>query len=134
MGDAVRIADLARLMIRLAGLTERTPDRPEGDIAIEFTGLRPGEKLYEELLIGDDATETEHPMIMRASEAELPWSALRERLSELESACARRDAISIRRILAETVEGFDPDSEVADLVWRASPPEDTFAPPPASRP
>lgn len=121
MGDAVRIADLARLMIRLAGLTERDAEHPHGDIGIQFTGLRPGEKLYEELLIGNDAISTEHPMIMRANEVELSWDILQGKLIELDSACARRDPLLIRRLLQETVEGFAPDPDIADVVWRALP-------------
>jgi FlaA1/EpsC-like NDP-sugar epimerase len=73
MGQPVRIADVARRMIHLSGLTVRDEENPEGDIEIQFTGLRPGEKLYEELLIGSNVTGTEHPMIMRAIEHSLPW-------------------------------------------------------------
>ena len=119
MGDAVKIADLARLMIRLAGLTERTEERRHGDIEIRYTGLRPGEKLYEELLIGDDPRETDHPMIMRANEAELPWEVLEGRLVELREACAKSDPGLIRTLLTEMVEGFTPDQDIADLSWQA---------------
>ena len=119
MGDAVRIADLARLMIRLAGLTERTEERRRGDIEIRYTGLRPGEKLYEELLIGDDPMSTEHPMIMRANESELPWTELEARLVELEEACRGSNVGRIRELLEQTVEGFSPDQDIADLAWLA---------------
>ena len=118
MGDAVKIADLARLMIRLAGLTERTDDRRHGDIEIEYTGLRPGEKLYEELLIGDNPCTTDHPMIMRANEAELSWELLEARLGALQEACRKSDPGLIRDLLQELIEGFVPEDEIADLAWR----------------
>jgi FlaA1/EpsC-like NDP-sugar epimerase len=118
MGDAVKIADLARLMIRLAGLTERTDERRHGDIEIEYTGLRPGEKLYEELLIGDNPRTTDHPMIMRANEAELSWELLEDRLGALQQACRKSDPGLIRDLLQELIEGFVPEDEIADLAWR----------------
>jgi FlaA1/EpsC-like NDP-sugar epimerase len=118
MGDAVKIADLARLMIRLAGLTERTKDRPEGDIEIAFTGLRPGEKLYEELLIGDDILETEHPMIMRGNEESIPWNELEPWLIELESACASSNVPVVIDLLQRAVSGFTPQGDSSDLIWR----------------
>src|SRR5690606_11396333 len=83
MGEPVKVLQLARKMIALSGLSERCEDNPDGDIAIEFTGLRPGEKLYEELLIGDDVTPTGHPMIMRANEARLKWDTLKAALFDL---------------------------------------------------
>ncbi len=118
MGEAVKIADLARLMIRLAGLTERNADEPHGDIEIQFTGLRPGEKLYEELLIGDNVTGTEHAMIMRANEDELEWSELEPHLAYLVEACRGPAPEDIRNRLKEIVEGFVPEREIVDLVWQ----------------
>ncbi|EPX8669810.1 polysaccharide biosynthesis protein, partial [Shigella sonnei] len=76
MGDPVKIYDLAKRMIRLSGLSVRDDKNPDGDIAIEVTGLRPGEKLYEELLIGDSVQGTSHPRIMTANEVMLPWQDL----------------------------------------------------------
>lgn len=124
MGDAVRIADLARLMIRLAGLTERTEERPDGDIEVVYTGLRPGEKLYEELLIGDDVLETEHPMIMRGNEETIDWHALEPVLRSLESACRSGDVPALMSLLKQVVSGFTPDAEASDLVWTRSPSTD----------
>ena len=116
MGSEVKIVDLARLMIRLAGLTEKLPSRRHGDIEIVFTGLRPGEKLYEELLIGGDVLKTRHPMIMSANEAHLDWSELRPSLETLEDACGSSDAIRIHEILRNVVEGFSPMGSVSDLI------------------
>ncbi|MEE2906423.1 MAG: nucleoside-diphosphate sugar epimerase/dehydratase [Planctomycetota bacterium] len=118
MGEAVKIADLARLMIRLAGLTERTAEDPHGDIEIQYTGLRPGEKLYEELLIGDNVSGTEHPMIMRASEAEIPWEELETHLEFLAEACRGPAPESIRDRLRQVVEGYVPEKDIVDLVWQ----------------
>ena len=118
MGDAVKIADLARLMIRLAGLTERTKERPGGDIEIAFTGLRPGEKLYEELLIGEDVLQTDHPMIMRGNEESIPWDQLEAVLIDLETACRTGDIPMVIDLLQRAVSGFKPMSENSDLLWR----------------
>ncbi|MCH2132760.1 MAG: polysaccharide biosynthesis protein [Phycisphaerales bacterium] len=118
MGEAVKIADLARLMIRLAGLSERTSDDPHGDIEVQYSGLRPGEKLYEELLIGDNVSGTDHPMIMRAAEAELPWETLEAHLQSLVQACRAPDPERIRALLQTVVEGFKPEKELVDLVWQ----------------
>ncbi len=91
MGKPVRIGDLARRMIHLAGLTVRDEKNPEGDIEISYTGLRPAEKLYEELLIGNNVTGTEHPMILRAIEHSLPWERVQELLNEIMAAMSRFD-------------------------------------------
>ncbi|MGA0420705.1 MAG: polysaccharide biosynthesis protein, partial [Phycisphaerales bacterium] len=105
MGEPVRIADLARNLILLQGLTVRDESNVEGDIAIEFIGLQAGEKLYEELLVDDDAEETEHPKIRRAREQGVAGRPLAQYLTQLESACDRYDAMEIRRLLRELVEG-----------------------------
>ena len=118
MGEAVKIVDLARLMIRLAGRTERTTDQPHGDIEIQFTGLRPGEKLYEELLIGDNPSGTSHPMIMKANESEMSWEKLKGHLEFLAEACRKPDPKAIRDRLGEVVEGFEPEQELVDIVWQ----------------
>ena len=117
MGEPVRIASLAERMIHLSGLSVRSAGNPEGDIAIEFTGLRPGEKLYEELLIGASDEATEHPMILRAREARLPWGQLCEALRRLEVAVQRVDIECVRNILLGCVDGYVPDEKVVD--WLA---------------
>ncbi|WP_442112998.1 polysaccharide biosynthesis protein [Pseudomonas sp. NUPR-001] len=118
MGDPVRIAHLAEKMIHLSGLSVRSEQNPHGDIAIEFTGLRPGEKLYEELLIGDNVAPTQHPMIMRANEDYLPWDTLKNRLSELLSAASQEDFTRVRQLLRATVTGYTPEGEIVDWVYQ----------------
>lgn len=118
MGEPVRIAELAEKMIHLSGLSVRSERNPYGDIAIEFTGLRPGEKLYEELLIGDNVSPTKHPMIMTASEDYLAWDELKERLSELLKAVSEDDFTRVRQLLRETVSGYSPDGEIVDWVFQ----------------
>ena len=88
-----------------------------GDIAIEYTGLRPGEKLYEELLIGESVTGTEHPKIMRAKEETLSWDELEVLLGKLEFACKQIDLKEISKLLMEAVVGFEPKDEVSDPQW-----------------
>ncbi|XLY90382.1 polysaccharide biosynthesis protein [Ectopseudomonas mendocina] len=116
MGQPVKIFDLAEKMIHLSGLSVRSECNPHGDIAIEFTGLRPGEKLYEELLIGDNVSETEHPMIMRANEEMLPWDAYKRVLQELLGAVERDDYDRVRQLLRETVSGYRPEGEIVDWI------------------
>ncbi len=106
MGQPVRIMHLARRMIELSGLRVRDDDHPEGDIEIVVTGLRPGEKLYEELLIGDDPLPTAHPRIMQAREDFVPWPALQERLEELRLAIERDDVAAMKAVLRENVQGY----------------------------
>lgn len=108
MGKPVRIMDLARRMIHLCGLTVKSEDQPDGDIAIEIVGLRPGEKLYEELLIGQNVEGTVHPLIMRAYEHELPWSVLAERLSALDVACQSFAYEQVLELLASLVHEYTP--------------------------
>ncbi|MBK1733882.1 polysaccharide biosynthesis protein [Halorhodospira abdelmalekii] len=118
MGEPVRVLDLAKRLIRLSGFEERTQENPQGDIEIRFIGLRPGEKLYEELLLGRKVMGTEHPMIMRAQEAYLPWSALCELLQTLRDACDRFDGRRVRSALAAAVEGYEVIRPVEGLlVW-----------------
>lgn len=118
MGEPVKIAELAEKMIHLSGLSIRSERNPHGDIAIEFTGLRPGEKLYEELLIGEKVLPTKHPMIMTASEDYLTWEALKDRLADLLSALSEDDFTRVRQILRETVSGYAPDGEIVDWVYQ----------------
>jgi FlaA1/EpsC-like NDP-sugar epimerase len=120
MGKPVRIADLARRMIHLMGLSVRDESDPDGDISIEYTGLRPAEKLYEELLIGSNVMGTEHPMIMRAVEDFLPWSRVHHYLEQLLAATRSLDCTRTREILIESVAGYTPANGVDDLVWKSS--------------
>lgn len=114
MGEPVRIAELAEKMIHLSGLSVRSERNLQGDIEIEFTGLRPGEKLYEELLIGDNVVGTGHPMIMCASEDFLSWDVLKARLSELLTALEADDYDHVRRVLCATVSGYAPEGDIVD--------------------
>ncbi|PYB69521.1 hypothetical protein DMX11_24185 [Pseudomonas sp. LB-090624] len=116
MGEPVRIAALAEKMIHLSGLTVRSEKHPHGDIAIEYTGLRPGEKLYEELLIGDNVQPTLHPMIMSANEDYIIWDDLKEHLATLMSAVNLEDFARVRQVLRELVVGYSPDGEIVDWV------------------
>ena len=119
MGDPVNISDLAAKMIRLTGLTVIDKLNTDGDIAIEYTGLRPGEKLFEELLIGDDITQTEHRKIMSAHEIWLPWLEIEQILSKLDDACHQGAHDDIRRLLLQAPTGFVPKDGICDLIWNA---------------
>lgn len=117
MGKPVRIADLAKRMISLMGLTVRDEENPDGDIEIVYTGLRPAEKLFEELLIGTNVTGTEHPMIMRAMEHSLPWHQVQQVLDEMSLALTRFDCDKARQLLMQTVAEYKPSGDIQDLVW-----------------
>jgi FlaA1/EpsC-like NDP-sugar epimerase len=117
MGEPVRIADLARRMLELSGLALKDEANPNGDIEITVTGLRPGEKLYEELLIGDNPLPTSHPRIMKAHEDFLPWDALQAKLFDLGLALDANNVPLIRTLLKDLVPGYQPDGEVVDWVW-----------------
>lgn len=124
MGEPVRIVDLAVRMARLSGLkstivAEDGPRQEEADIEITFSSLRPGEKLYEELLIGDDCSPTKHPRISTAVEASLPWAALSPMLDELQAACDAYDVERILVLLARMPTGYTGTREIVDLVWSA---------------
>jgi FlaA1/EpsC-like NDP-sugar epimerase len=118
MGEPVKILELARRMIHLSGFSVREQGSPEGDLEIQFTGLRPGEKLYEELLIGDNVTETAHPKIMRAEEVVIVWSALEKVLQQLEAANNDDNSAEARKLLLSTIDGFEPQCELND--WLTS--------------
>ncbi|WP_262863544.1 polysaccharide biosynthesis protein [Pseudomonas aeruginosa] len=118
MGPPVKILELAEKMIHLSGLSVRSERSPHGDIAIEFSGLRPGEKLYEELLIGDNVNPTDHPMIMRANEEHLSWEAFKVVLEQLLVAVEKDDYSRVRQLLRETVSGYAPDGEIVDWIYR----------------
>jgi len=116
MGEPVKIVELAEKMIHLSGLSVRSERNPHGDINIEFSGLRPGEKLFEELLIGDNVIATRHPMIMSAQEDCLPWDIMKQRLTALLAAIDTDDYVTIRQILRETVAGYAPQGEIVDFI------------------
>lgn len=119
MGEPVKITDLARKMIHLSGLSEKTSQNPSGDIEIAFSGLRPGEKLYEELLIGDDVAGTEHPRIMTASEIHLSWPETHNLLNRLDSACHEFDVDGVIDLLLEAPAAFNKQGESPDWVRNA---------------
>jgi FlaA1/EpsC-like NDP-sugar epimerase len=128
MGEPVRIIDLARRMVHLCGLEVKSELTPEGTIEIHHVGLRPGEKLYEELLIGDNVKETSHPLIMRAQESEIAWGSLQHSLHQLEMACNAFDHVEVRAILQRLVIEYEPQCGIEDFVWQAK----NTATPPAS--
>ena len=117
MGKPIRIADLARRMINLSGLTVRDDANPDGDVEIHFTGLRPAEKLFEELLIGNSVSGTEHPMIMRAMEHSLSWDTMQSLLHDLLVAMGQFDVRAARELLLHGVQEYRPSSDLADHVW-----------------
>ncbi|AYN12145.1 polysaccharide biosynthesis protein [Pseudomonas putida] len=117
MGEPVRITELAEKMIHLSGLSIRSEHNPHGDIAIEFIGLRPGEKLYEELLIGENVLVTRHPMIMCANEDYLPWDTLKYNLDALMAAISADDFKTVRQLLRDTVSGYTPGGEIVDWLY-----------------
>ena len=130
MGEPVSILGLARRMIHLSGFEVRDADNPDGDIEIQFTGLRAGEKLYEELLIGDNDLATDHPRIMRAREHAIPWDVLYPQLEVLTRAAGTGDHRTIRRMLESLVEEYRPKEEIGDRVWHARGQPPQIHPPP----
>ncbi len=120
MGEPVKIIDLARRMVKLSGFTVRDENRLDGDIAIEITGLRPGEKLYEELLIGDNPVPTAHPRILKAHEDFVPWVEFRTDLEMLQYSVGANDTAALRAILLKRVSGFTPDTQDSDLIGLAN--------------
>jgi len=118
MGEPIRIVDLAKRMIHLSGLEIKDAEHPDGDIEISYTGLRPGEKLYEELLIGDNVSKTDHARIMRAQELVIPWAELEKMLETLEQATEDDDFERVRGVLADAVTGFIPQCEIEDVLWK----------------
>jgi len=117
MGKPIRISDLARKMIHLSGLQVKDNSNPNGDIEIKYIGLRPGEKLYEELLIGDTALDTDNPMIMRAQEDMLTWNDLRLILDDLKVTIDNDDQKELRKLLIKAVPEFKPQCEIKDLLY-----------------
>tara|TARA_B100000900_G_scaffold298244_1_gene256725 strand:+ start:2147 stop:3634 length:1488 start_codon:yes stop_codon:yes gene_type:complete len=118
MGEPVKIYDLAKRLIHLSGLEIKDEENPDGDIEIIFTGLRPGEKLYEELLIGDNVSNTEHSQILRAEEDFLKSDDLENFLELLREADRKGDVVALRNILKQAVSGFTPAEEIVDVVYQ----------------
>ncbi len=118
MGKPVKIVDLARRMVHLSGLEVRDEAHPDGDIEIVYSGLRPGEKLYEELLIGDNVLGTAHPKIMRAEEEFMPWGELQAWLQRTEKALDAHDIPTLRELLLEAVGGYKPHEVIEDWLWQ----------------
>lgn len=119
MGEPVKILDLAKRMIHLSGYQIKDVDNPQGDIEICFTGLRPGEKLYEELLIGDNVSKTEHPLISRAKENVVGWNKMLRIIGELNKALSQSDEHKLRYILQQAVEGYKPQCEIVDVLYES---------------
>ncbi len=117
MGQSVKVMDLARRMVELSGLTVKDEQNPDGDIEIEVSGLRPGEKLYEELLIGDNPKPTLHPRIMKAHEEFIPWAEFEAKLRSLELALNVNDVGVIRLMMQQLVSGYIPSDEIVDWVY-----------------
>ena len=117
MGDSVKIKDLATKMVRLSGFEIKSESNPHGDIEILCTGLRPGEKLFEELLIGDNVGQTTHERIMTANEVMLPLSELNVFIDALDTACHNFDHEKIRQLLLDAPTSFNPTDGICDLVW-----------------
>jgi len=118
MGEPVKIHDLARRMVELSGLRVRDEKCPEGDIEIKITGLRPGEKLYEELLIGNNPIPTQHQRIMKANEEFIPWGELQTQLHTLQIATENNDVEMIRSLLEQLIDGYKPEEQIVDWVYR----------------
>jgi FlaA1/EpsC-like NDP-sugar epimerase len=119
MGQPVKIYDLAKRMIELSGLSLRDNRAPDGDIEIVITGLRPGEKLYEELLIGDDPMPTDHPRIMKAQEDFLPYELLLNKLIQFKNAIDQNNVSELRILMEDLVSGYVPQGELVDWVHLA---------------
>ncbi|MDX1490492.1 MAG: nucleoside-diphosphate sugar epimerase/dehydratase [Pseudohongiellaceae bacterium] len=118
MHEPIRIVDLAKKMVHLMGYDVKDENSYKGDISIEYTGLRPGEKLFEELLIGESVTGTEHPKIMRAEEEALSWAELQTLLTRLQKACKALDLAEIKAVLMHAVDGFAPKEVLSDPLWQ----------------
>ncbi|MCG8613190.1 MAG: polysaccharide biosynthesis protein [Pseudomonadales bacterium] len=124
MGKSVRIAELAKKLIHLMGMEVKDEANPAGDIEIKYSGLRPGEKLYEELLIGDNVSSTNHPGIRKAIEHCLPWEEVAKSLQRLDHACQSFDCQAVLNEMLKAPLGYAPSSEVNDLVWQQDHPFD----------
>lgn len=127
MGSPVKIIDIAKRMIQLMGYEVRDANNVQGDIEISITGMRPGEKLHEELLLGENVTGTHHPMILRAEEAGAEFVNLQSVLGKLTETCNKGDCQAIRNLLQEFIPEYNAIDELQDLVWKVSRPEDVEA-------
>ena len=116
MGEPVRILDLARRMIHLSGRAVCDAQHPDGDIEIQFSGLRPGEKLFEELLVGENTSKTGHPRILCAKEKEMDYTILQQHLQAMHEACAQHDAVALRQLLQSAATDFNPVTAICDLL------------------
>ena len=119
MGEPVKIITLATRMIELSGLTVKNNSNPNGDIAIKMIGLRPGEKLYEELLISNNPEATKHPKIFKSLDPYIEWSKLKPKVDSLEKLLIKNDHKAIRNLLKEIVNDFHPKNEIVDYVYKA---------------
>ena len=117
MGEPVKIFDLAKRLIKLSGMELIEDSNPTGDIEIKFTGLRPGEKLYEELLIGDNVSKTKHKRILKAQEDFLSEKELEKNLYLLDQANISGDIVLLKQILNEVVTGFKSDEKIVDNIY-----------------
>ena len=117
MGKQVKIKELAEKLIRLSGLKIKDENYPDGDIEIKYTGLRAGEKLYEELLIGDNVSKTENPLIMRAKEDKFSWNELKSLLDNLAVSNKKSDHNNTREILKKIVSGYKPEGDIQDILY-----------------
>ena len=120
MGEPIKILELAKRMIKLSGYEVKDGNNPEGDIEIVFIGLKSGEKLYEELLIGDNVSKTDHQRIMRAEEEVLPWQSIERYMADMEQALTAENEEEVRLILQRAVRGFSPQCEVVDILANAN--------------
>ena len=118
MGEPVKINELAVKMIHLMGFEVKDKNTPDGDIEIHYTGLRPGEKLYEELLIGDNAIGSSHPRIMRAEEEAYSWDDILKHVEKLTDAISQSNCEAVRQLLIEVVKGYQPSGEIEDVLWK----------------
>jgi len=118
MGNPIRVLDLAKQMIHLSGLEIKDEMHPEGEIEISFTGIRPGEKLFEELLIGKNISETAHCRIMRDEDEIVSWDSLKRSLDQLKFALEKNNLPAMRNILQQSISEYTPQCEVNDILWK----------------
>ena len=118
MGNQIKIFDLAKRMIRLSGYTVKSSENPNGDIEIIITGLRPGEKLYEELLLGNNPQSTNHPSIKRATEEFLPWDKLYPLLNKLQDNMSEEKVTEVSKIVKKLVPEYEPDGVLVDYIYK----------------
>jgi len=117
MGESVKIKDLIHRMVKLSGLTVKDENKKEGDIEIKITGLRSGEKLYEELLLGDNPQETEHPKIQKAQDPYIPFNKLEIDLNALKTLLDHNKVLEIKEFLTKIVKTYQSNSAIVDHVY-----------------